>query len=232
MPVLPDVRFALRQLRKSPGFTLVVLATLGLSIGVNTAIYSVLDAVLLRPAPYPQVDRLAVVTTVFERGDRETSQTGTQFESVHDGANASLDVAAYSGVNEVNFVTPGHVESIHQQRVSAGFFRVLGIPPQYGREFLPAEDTRGGPAMAVLSYDFWQRVFGGDRAVLGRAIALRGEPYTVIGIMPRGFRTEAPACGLRCGRRARARAAGRITGWWRACGRESPGSRPTSDSRR
>ena len=193
MPVLPDVRFALRQLRKSPGFTLVVLATLGLSIGVNTAIYSVLDAVLLRPAPYPQVDRLAMVTTVFERGDRETSQTGTQFESVRDGANASLDVAAYSGVNEVNFVTPGHVESIHQQRVSAGFFRVLGIPPQYGREFLPAEDTRGGPTMAVLSYDFWQRVFGGDRAVLGRAIALRGEPYTVIGIMPRGFRTEAPA---------------------------------------
>jgi len=192
MTLWKDVRFASRQLRKSPAFTLVVLATLGLCIGVNTAIYSVLDAVLLRPAPYPQVDRLAMVTTVFGRGDTHTSQTGTLFESVRDGA-AALDVAAYSGVSEVNFAAPGHIESIHQQRVSAGFFRVLGVAPQYGREFLPAEDVRGGPPIAVLNHDFWQRIFNGDRSVLGRAITLRGEPYTVVGIMPRGFRTDAPA---------------------------------------
>ncbi|HUI53340.1 MAG TPA: ABC transporter permease [Bryobacteraceae bacterium] len=192
MALWQDVRFAFRQLRKSPTFTLVVLATLGLCIGVNTAIFSVLDAVLLRPAPYPQVDRLAMVATVYGRGDTSTSQTGTLFESVRDGA-SSLDTAAYSGVSEVNFVAPGHLESIHQQRVSAGFFRVLGVAPQYGREFLPAEDKRGGPAIAVLNYDFWRRIFNGDASVLGRGIALRGEPYTVIGIMPRGFRTEAPA---------------------------------------
>ena len=192
MTLWQDVRFALRQLRKSPTFTLVVLITLGLCIGANTAIYSVLDAVLLRPAPYPQVDRLAMVTTVFGRGDVSTSQTGTLFESVRDGA-SSLDVAANAGVSEVNFVAPGHLESIHQQRVSAGFFRVLGVAPQYGREFFPAEDKRGGPAIAVLNHDFWQRVYNGDPAVLGRSITLRGEPYTVIGIMPRGFRTEAPA---------------------------------------
>ena len=144
MTIWQDARFALRQLRKTPGFTAVVLATLGLSIGANSAIYSVLDAVLLRPAPYPEAGRLAMVVTVFERGDRDNSQTGTQFESVRDGASASLDVAAYSGVSEVNFVAPGHLESIHQQRVSAGFFRVLGVTPQYGREFLAAEDQRGG----------------------------------------------------------------------------------------
>ena len=186
-----DVRFALRQLRKSPAFALVVLATLGLCIGVNTAIYSVLDAVLLRPAPYPQADRLAMVTTVFGRGDISTSQTGTLFESVRDGA-STLDVAAHTGSGEVNFAAPGHLESIHQQRVSAGFFRVLGVAPQYGREFLPAEDVRGGPPIAVLSYEFWKRVFNEDASMLGRGINLRGEPYTVVGIMPRGFRTDVP----------------------------------------
>jgi len=191
MPLWKDVRFAFRQLRKSPAFTLVVLATLGLCIGVNTAIYSVLDAVLLRPAPYPQVDRLAMVTTVFGGGDTSTSQTGTLFESVRDGA-STLDVAAYTGSGEVNFAAPGHLESIHQQRVSAGFFRVLGVAPQFGREFLRTEDVRGGPPIAVLNYDFWQRIFNGDASVLGRAITLRGEPCTVVGIMPRGFRTDVP----------------------------------------
>jgi predicted permease len=194
MPLWNDARFALRQLRKSPAFTLVVLATLGLSIGANTAIYSVLDAVLLRPAPYPDLDRLALVDTHWRQNGKEgeqEDQTGALFEGVRDGSRA-LDVAAFGGDSGVNFAAQGHLEYVRQQRVSAGFFRVLGIAPRFGREFSRAEDTPGGPAVAVLSYEFWRRVFGGDTSALGRAIALRGEPYTVVGIMPRGFRTSLP----------------------------------------
>jgi predicted permease len=194
MPLWNGTRFALRQLRKSPAFTLVVLATLGLSIGANTAIYSVLDAVLLRPAPYPELDRLALVVRHWRQNGREgeqPSQTGALFEGVRNGSRA-LDVAAFGGDSGVNFAAQGHLEFVRQQRVSAGFFRVLGIAPQMGREFSHAEDTAGGPAVAVLSYEFWQRVLGGDTSALGRAIALRGEPYTLVGIMPRGFRTSAP----------------------------------------
>jgi predicted permease len=195
MPLWNDARFALRQLRKSPAFTLVVLATLGLCIGANTAIYSVLDAVLLRPAPYPELDRLALVDTHWRQNGKEgeeESQTGARFEGVRDGSRA-LDVAAFGGDSGVNFAAQGHLEYVRQQRVSAGFFRVLGIAPQMGREFSRAEDTAGGPAVAVLSYEFWRRVFGEDTSALGRAIDLRGEPYTVVGIMPPGFRAGHPA---------------------------------------
>jgi predicted permease len=189
-----DVRFALRQLRKSPAFAFVVLTTLGLSIGVNTAIYSVLNAVLLRPAPYPQPDRLALLVTSYGRQGREgvnDAQTGALYEAVRDGV-PSLEVAAWSGGGSgANFSAPGHLEYIHQQRVATGFFHVLGVAPQFGREFNRQEDTPGGPAVAVLSYEFWQRVFRGDTSVLGRGINLKGEPYTVVGIMPRGFRTSA-----------------------------------------
>jgi len=189
-----DVRFASRQLRQSPGFVLVVLATLGLSIGANTAIYSVLDAVLLRQVPYPDAGRLALLVTAARFHGKEginDSQTGALYETIRDGAWA-IEVAAESGVNGANFAAPGHLEYIQQQRVAAGFFRVLGVPPQFGREFARDEDVPGGPALAVLSYGFWQRVFRGEPGAIGRAINLRGEPYAVIGIMPRGFRTGSP----------------------------------------
>jgi predicted permease len=189
-----ELRHALRQLRRSPAFTLIVIATLSLCIGANTAIYSVLDAVLLRPVPYPEPGRLALVTTVSRDGGRENindSQTGALFEAVRDGT-PSLDVAALAGQSGVNFAGEGHLEFVQQERVSTGYFRVLGIPPQLGREFSPAEDLPNGPAVTILSYPFWQRVFRGEASVLGRAINLRGEPYTVIGIMPRDFRASAP----------------------------------------
>ncbi len=195
MALWQDTRFAFRQLRTSSGFTLTVLLTLGLCIGANTAVYTLVDGVLLRPAPYPEPDRLAVLGVVFREGGMESvedSLTGAQFEALRSGAPA-LDVAAYGVGGGANFVSGRRVEFIQQQRVSTGYFHVLGVPPQIGREFSLAEDTAGGPAVAVLSYPFWQRVFHGDRSIVGRSIDLRGEPYTVVGIMPRGFRTETPA---------------------------------------
>jgi predicted permease len=189
-----DARFALRQIRKSPGFAVTVILTLALCIGVNTAVFSVLDAVLLRPVPYPEPNRLVLVVTASRSGGAEyvnTSQTGALFESVRDRA-AGLDVAAEAGIGGANFSAPGRLEYIQQHRVSSGFFRVLGVAPRIGREFTRQEDVPGGPALAVLSDSFWRRVFHGDPAILGKAIQLKGEDHIVIGVMPPGFRTTAP----------------------------------------
>jgi predicted permease len=194
MTLWSDARFALRQLRKSPGFTLVVIGTLALCIGVNTAVFSVLDAVLLRAAPYPEPDRLALVVTAVRGGGAEeidNSQTGAQFEAVRDRV-GGLDVAANAGPGGANFAAGLGPEYIQQQRVSAGYFRVLGVAPLTGREFSREEDVPEGVAVALLSHAFWQRAFHGDAGVLGRTISLRGEEYTVVGIMPREFRAAAP----------------------------------------
>src|SRR5215471_16263998 len=188
------MRYALRQLAKTPGFSLTVLATLALCIGANTAIFSVLDAVLLRPVPYPEPDRLALLVTAHRDsapGNFNESQTGALYEEVRDRAR-SLDSAAWSRPSGVNFSAPGRVEYIQQQRVASGFFRVLGVPPRIGREFTRSEDVPEGPALAVLSHEFWQRAFNADANILGRSIDLKGEPHIVIGVMPPGFRSTAP----------------------------------------
>ncbi|HWC95180.1 MAG TPA: ABC transporter permease [Candidatus Sulfopaludibacter sp.] len=191
MAVWNDIRFALRQLRKNAGFTVLVLATLGLCIGANTAIYSVLDAVLLRPLPFPDPDRLALVVTDAGQGMVD-AQTGALFEMVRDGA-PGLDVAAYSpNTSSANFSAAGRLAVVRQQRVSSGYFRVLGVKPERGREFARTEDVPGGAALAVVSHQFWRRELGGSAGAVGSTIMLRGEPYRVVGIMPRGFRTESP----------------------------------------
>jgi putative ABC transport system permease protein len=197
MALANDIRYALRQLRNHPGLTVVVVATLGLCIGANAAIYSVLDAVLLRPLPYPEPDRLAMVITadpLHEGGDPMDSQTGSLFEAVRIGT-PGLDAAASAGQGGVNFVDKdnGYASFVQQQRVSAGYFRVLGVAPWKGREFTRAEDVPNGPARAIVSYDFWRHVLHGDGAVIGRNIKLRGQPYQIIGVIPRGFRGPSQA---------------------------------------
>ncbi len=190
MPIRNDFRFALRQLRKTPLFSAIVVTTLGLCIGANTAVYSVLDAVLLRPAPYPEPERLGLMATLARNKGQEflnTSQNGAMFEAVRDNM-PSLEIAAWSGTSGVNFAGQSRLEFVQQQRVSAGYFHVLGIGPRFGREFSRVEDSPGGAPVAVLSHGFWQRVFHGDAGALGKSITLRGEPYTVVGIMPREFR--------------------------------------------
>ncbi len=195
MALTGDLRYALRQLRQHPGFTAVALVTLGLCIGANTAIYSVLDAVLLRPLPYPEPERLGLIVTANlqqDDGDTMDSQTGSLFEAVRNAA-PGLDAAAYAPEGGANFAANGLPSFVQQQRVSAGFFRVLGVSPWMGHEFSRAEDVPNGPALAVLSYDFWLRALRGDSGVVGRFISLRGEPYKVIGVMPRGFRAPVQA---------------------------------------
>ena len=192
-----DLRFGLRMLRKNPAFALTAILTLTLCIGANTAVFSVVDAVLFRQLPYPQPDRLAWVSR-FERSphgeSEETSVDGRTWEILRDNIR-SLDVAVYAaGSNGVNLALPGTgAQYVQQQRVSAGFFRVLGVTPLMGREIQPEEDRSGGPPVAVLSYALWKRSFASDPTLVGGKIVLRGEPYTVIGIMPAGFDSTPPA---------------------------------------
>lgn len=196
MGVWLDLRYALRMFRRAPSFSAIVILTLALCIGANTAIFSVIDATLLRPLPYPELDRLAGIVTHFqhraEQGDQR-GQTGATWELIRDHA-TDLDAAAYSeGAGGVNFAAGGTAQYVQQQRVGAGFFRVLGVPPLIGREFTRDEDRPGGPAVVVLSYPFWKQMFHGDTSIVGRSINLRGEPYTVVGVMPESFRSEAAA---------------------------------------
>ncbi len=193
MLVLGYFRFAARQLHKSPGFTLTVLLTLGLCIGANTAIFSVVDSVFFRPLPLPQPDRLIMAVTASPHGGAvNTGQDGRQWEVIRDHATVIEPAVFPGGAGGVNLAAAGHVEFVQQQRVSAGFFHVLGIPPLIGREFTRAEDITGGPNLTILSNRLWRRIFRGDPGIVGRTVDLRGAPYTVIGVMPPGFRTDAP----------------------------------------
>jgi len=191
-----DLRYAARVLRKSPTFTAAAVATLALCIGANTAIFSVVDAVLLRPLPYPHPDRLAWVARHYhdQRSEGEgLAENGRIWEAVRDNA-GYLDAAVFSdGSMGVNFAAGGRVEYVKQQRVASGFFRVLGIAPLIGREFSADDDREGGPAVTVLSHALWKRIFREDPSIVGQAITLRGEPYTVVGVLPANFQSSTPA---------------------------------------
>ncbi len=191
-----NARFALRLLRRDPVFTCAVLLTIGLCIGANTAVLSLVDAVLFRPLPYPDPSRLMQVAVAFERGGArgdQSEQTGRVWEAVRDHAPA-LQPAVYSDwVTEVNLATSGQVDRVRQQRVSAGFFAVLGVPPLVGREFTADEDRAGGPPVVVLSQRLWQRLFGGGASAVGSRVFLRGEPHTVVGVMPDRFQSSGRA---------------------------------------
>ena len=186
-----NLRYAIRTLARTPSFTLTAIFTLALTIGANTAIFSVVDAVLLRPLPYRDPDRLAAVGTLVEgRGMRDTSYSadGRTFFQLRDHGRDAFDIAATSGgFTGVNLAAGGHAEYVQQQRVSTGFFRLIGVPPHVGREFDAGEDRDGGPAAVILSDGLWRRLFAADRRVVGKTVMVRGEAATIVGVMPPGF---------------------------------------------
>ena len=195
-PLVRDLRYALRMLRKTPSFTAIALITLAVGIGVNTAVFTVVNTLLLEPLPYPDPARLATVTVVIKstRGANEnTAVDGTTFMAVRDAASTvETAITAGSFGSGVNLVANEAAANVRQSRVSAGYFSVLGVRPFIGREFAADEDRAGGAPVAVLSHDLWARVFNADPGILGQAIQLKGEPYTVVGVMPQGFTAGAP----------------------------------------
>ncbi|MCW5556500.1 MAG: ABC transporter permease [Verrucomicrobiae bacterium] len=177
--LLQDIRYGTRQLRKNPGFTIVAVLTLALGIGATTAIFSVVEAVLLRPLPFPHPERLFAVDLQGGPG----TVSGGDFENIRASSQAFSQVAVFSP-RQFNLSGEAVPERILSSQVSDGFFPALGVEPLMGRGFLPEEYLPGGEKVAVLSYGLWQRWFGGDRDVVGRPVTLDGESYLVVGVMP------------------------------------------------
>jgi len=191
--MLSNIRHGARILRNSPTFAVTSIVTLGLCIGANAAIYTLVDWLLIRPLQFPEVDRLAWVETSTEqngRVGRMESQNGRAFLALAEHATA-VDVGAMGGTLTVNMVNGDQAMAVEQQRLSASMFTVFGVTPLLGRGFSQDEDRDGGPTAVVLSYHTWMQTFGGDTNAVGSRVLLRGEPYTVVGVMPRSFRTNA-----------------------------------------
>ena len=191
-----DVAYAVRVLRKSPGFTLTAVVTLAIAIAINTAVFSIVDGMLLRPLPYPNADRLMLVQATVEAGGaraERTSQNGFTWVALRDHATTFERAVFSTWISGVNVVARGRAVHAEQQKVGRSFFAVLGTRPLFGREFTDAEDRAGGPAAVILSQEFWRTTLGADPSVVGGTITVRGEPHQVVGIMPAGVYTGASA---------------------------------------
>ena len=191
-----DLRYALRLIRQNWGFSLTVIAILALCIGANTAVLAVVNGAMLKPLPYAEPDRLMQVVARFQHegaANAYDSHDGRTWFAIRDGV-PSLEATVFSDwVTGVNLGVAGSGVYVRQQRVSSGFFHVLGVRPLIGREFTPDEDRSGGAAAVILSHALWHKYFHDDPAVIGKGVILRGEPYTVVGVMPAGFRSSAKA---------------------------------------
>ncbi len=205
-----DVRYGLRQMRRAPGFTTVAVLTLALGIGANTAIFSVVDAVLLRTLPVAEPERLVLFEYRAGLPFRTSGMSGTSFVSddvsfrsdslfrfevydrmrrAHDSAPESplSDLFAFAPISEMNAVVGPTAEVIDGQVVSGGYFRGLGLQPVLGRPLTEEDDRAGAQPVVVLSYQYWQERFGGDPAILGQPLKLNQRSFTVVGVTPRAF---------------------------------------------
>src|ERR1700736_4873277 len=182
-----DLRFAVRILMKRPGFTLIAAVTLALGIGANTAIFSIVNAVLLRPLPYPDADRILFLA----EADKTNPGQGTFSVSLPDYEDWRRDSTVFEHLAlsrtesaSLSDIQGRNPEQITSALVTANFFQVIGLPAKVGRTFTEAEDKVGGPLLVVISDRLWQRVFQGDPGIIGKAVTLQSQPATVIGVMP------------------------------------------------
>jgi putative ABC transport system permease protein len=184
----PDLRLAIRRLRRSPGFTAAAVLTLALGIGANSAFFSLADAALLRPLPYSTADRLVML---WERqaavGKERERASAANFLDWRRESRAFDELAAWDSWGFALSGT-GEPEELASVRASANLFRMLGVSPALGRDFLPEEETAGRDRVVILSHGFWLDRMGGDPKAIGRTLTLDGEPYEIVGVMPAGFR--------------------------------------------
>ena len=185
MTFLADLRIAARLLRRSPAFTAVSVLTLGLAIGATTAIYSVIEPVLLRTLPYPSPERLVFV---WER-DRDGGRDNVGYLTFRDFVNESKTIESAAAIGSWQPTLSGeNAERVTGDRVSWSYFKTLGVKPEIGRDFTPDEDVPfANNGVVILSHGLWERRFGADRGIVGRTISVNDNPYTVVGVMPASF---------------------------------------------
>lgn len=184
-----DLRYGLRMLWNKPAFTLVAVLTLALGIGLNSAIFSVVNAVLLRPLPYHKANELMMFYFTNPRGEEEWFVSSAAYQNLKSQTSVFTDVAAWGNSTwPANLTGDGEPERLQGFQVSANFFHVLGVAPALGRTFLAEEDRPGNNYQVVISHDLWRRRFGGDPGMIGRSILLNSTAYNVIGVMPADFR--------------------------------------------
>src|SRR5437016_2533151 len=178
------LRFAFRQLIKNPGFAAVAIMTLALGIGANTAIFSIVNAVLLRPLPYPDADRIMVLNESSGPGQDYSVALPDYFDWQHDNTIFEHLAATHKESRNLSGIPGREPERISCASVTRNFFNIVGLPPEIGRTFSEDEDRVGAPPVAVISDRVWRRVFNADPGVLGRSITLHDQNYTVTGVMP------------------------------------------------
>jgi len=190
---ITDFRFGARQLYKNPGFTLTVVLTLALSVGANTAIFSLVNALLLKSLPYAHPERMGTIYTNIigpsAASDERHNVNGEQWELLRDNVPALISAVSSVRTSGVNLKAGSHVEYVQDGRVSAHYFDVLGLQPALGRNFSEDEDRPHGPKAVILSYSLWRNVFAADPGILGQTILLRSERLTVVGVLPLGATT-------------------------------------------
>ncbi|MGZ4841515.1 MAG: ABC transporter permease, partial [Candidatus Angelobacter sp.] len=186
--LLQDLRYGLRTLRKSPAFTVIALFTLALGIGANTAIFSIVNAVLLKPLPFPESEKLVFMTSAFEKQGNTKNFAPTSYADFLDWRATAKSFTAMASYHQDSFTLAGLDQPLHVsgETVSGDFFSILGTQPLLGRGFTRDEE-KPGTRVAVMSHDLWQSAFHGDRSIVGRAITLDKQSYTVVGVMPAGF---------------------------------------------
>src|SRR5437016_1893045 len=187
---LQDVRFAFRMLFKRPAFTLVAVATLALGIGANTAIFTVVHSVLLQQLPFPKSDRLAIVWSIYGNEGRAPA-SGPELMAIRERSRLFEDLGgiwAQSGA----LTGEAEPEQVELGMVTANFLGILGSNPRLGRLFVPGEEGPGAPFVAILSDGLWRRRYGADPRLIGRAVRLNGQPTTIVGVLPAGFKIIFP----------------------------------------
>jgi putative ABC transport system permease protein len=185
--ILKDIRYGIRSLLKRPGFTSIAVITLALGIGANTAIFSVVNAVLLRALPFPDPDRLVMVwEDASFAGFRRNTPAPANYADWKAQNHVFEETAAFEG-RSLNLTGDGEPEKIESYGVTASFFPMLGIKPALGRAILSQEDKPEANKVVMINYNLWQQRYGGERSVIGRELLLNGEKYTVVGVMPAGF---------------------------------------------
>jgi putative ABC transport system permease protein len=181
--MLQDLKYGLRRLRQSPVFTLIAVLVLGLGIGASSAIFSLLDAVVLRPLPYPDPDRMVRIWLHSPEEGLDQSPSSVPRLRMLREAGLFAALTAYHD-EDFNLTERGDPEVLHGERIDHEFFAVWGIAPLLGRHFSAADDQKGGADVVMLSAGFWRRRFGGDPGLVGKTLRLEGRPHTVVGVMP------------------------------------------------